>query len=109
MRKINRFVAGTLLTTAIFASSLSAGFAQQSQCGDRTKIIGQLAKTYSEQPVALGLQKDGRVLEVFSSQSGDSWTILISAPSGWSSVVSSGEGWQPMEFEAAVAELDPGA
>jgi hypothetical protein len=61
-------------------------------CAERVDIARHLERRFAEVPVAIGLQADGRLLEVFASPAG-SWTIVISTARGVSCVVSSGQGW----------------
>ena len=111
MRTATRFLVGTVLAAIALTSSYTAAQAQRSACGDREKMVAHLAKKYEEQPIALGLQTDGRVLEVFSSKTSGSWTILVSTPDGFACLASSGEAWQPIEKTAASVDdpAEPGA
>ena len=53
--------------------------------------------------MAIGLLGNGWLVEVFASEDGRSWTILVSRPSGISCVMGSGQDWQTMPWQA-----DPG-
>ena len=68
----------------------------QQVCAERTSITKQLSKKYSEKPVALGIAHNGGVVEVWSSLSGNSWTILITMPDGLTCMVTSGESWETL-------------
>jgi hypothetical protein len=66
--------------------------AQQMTCAERTDIISKLAN-YKEEAEAIGLNKDGTLLEVFVSPQG-TWTVLLSSPQGQSCIAAIGEAWQ---------------
>jgi hypothetical protein len=66
-------------------------------CGSRPEILKQLSKRFKEAPVALGLAKNGSVLEVLTSDDGETWTIMVSQPNGSSCLVAVGEGWEELK------------
>ena len=82
-------------------------FAQQPACTKRTEILSHLANKYSEAPVAIGLANNGGVLEVLSSQSGKSWTIILTMPNGTACMIAAGENWEAVPH--AVSGFDPNA
>ncbi len=47
-----------------------------------------------ETPIALGLEKRGDVVEIFSSGDGATWTMVFTRPDGETCLVASGEAWQ---------------
>ncbi len=65
-----------------------------SLCTDRSEVLGHLATKYSEAPVAMGLANNGGVIEVLTSGSGTSWTIIITMPNGVSCMLAAGESWE---------------
>lgn len=65
-------------------------------CGARTEILAELTKRYSEAPVAVGLANSGVLIEVLTSDSGSTWTILVSQPNGTSCLVAAGKEWQDL-------------
>lgn len=74
----------------------------ESMCGDRSRIVDELGKTYQETGQARGLVSQVQLLEVFVSAD-KSWTILISRVDGVSCVVASGEGWQEQKQNISVS------
>src|SRR5882724_6403148 len=66
-------------------------------CGSRPEILKQLSKRFNEAPVALGLAKNGSVIEVLTSDDGETWTIMVSQPNGPSCLVAVGEGWEELK------------
>lgn len=67
--------------------------AQQSLCLDREKLAETLVGRYSEKPVAAGLDSGGKLLEIFASGEGGSWTMAVTSPEGISCVIATGEQW----------------
>ena len=62
-------------------------------CGTYPQILEQLGQQYAEQPVSLGVQTNGDLLELLSSEQGETWTILSLAPNGLACVVAAGSNW----------------
>jgi len=93
------------IAAALFVATVSLpAFAQQQRCTQRPNIVGHLAKKFSESPVAIGLSSSGGIIEVFSSEQGGSWTIIITMPDGNSCLMAAGEYWERIE---TIADLGP--
>ncbi|NNG03012.1 MAG: hypothetical protein HKM95_02795 [Inquilinus sp.] len=106
MNSLVRIIAAATLA-AVFGAS-SAATAQEQQrvpCGDRVAIMSHLEDGYSEKPVAMGLDAQGRVLEVLAAPSG-TWTMLVSTPGGLTCLIASGVAWEELQSKAGV---DPAA
>lgn len=74
-------------------------------CDQRTSVVGELSQSFKEKPVAVGLQGNGTLLEVFASKDTGSWSILLTLPSGVSCLTLVGD-----SFEMLPQRLDgPGA
>lgn len=73
-------------------------------CAPRPELLKQLSKRFNEAPVALGLAKNGSVIEVLTSDDGETWTIMISQPNGSSCLVAVGEGWEELKRVGAKGE-----
>jgi hypothetical protein len=82
-------VLGAALVLAQMAGPAPAG-GQALQCGARAKIVGHLADTYREAPVAIGVSAHGQLLEIFASPDGTTWTILMTTPDKISCAVAAG-------------------
>ena len=76
----------------------------QIQCGDRSKIVGNLASKYGETLQASGLTANGGLLEIFASHETGSWNALQTFPGKKTCIVQAGKDWAD-EPEAA-AERD---
>lgn len=88
----------------LLASSWTANAAETMSCDKRQKVIGHLAAKYQEAPVALGVTSTGRLVEVLSTNDGNTWTIILSHPDGTSCLLAAGEGWRDMEYNASAAD-----
>lgn len=66
-------------------------------CHDHTELAVMLEQKFAEQRAALGLQSDGRLVEVFVAEDGTSWTIVVTRPDGWSCIVAVGENWESLQ------------
>ena len=91
----------SLLLGAVIAIYSTTAFAQ-SQCNDRDSVIALLSSKYKEQPVALGVTNTGGLVEVLSTDKGDTWTIIVTTPQGLSCLVAAGEGWRDLEQTVAL-------
>ena len=93
--------------TLIALSAIPASAAGGSPlCGSRPDLLKELSKRYSEEPVAVGLSSNGSLIEVLTSDSGSTWTIMISQPNGSSCLIAAGEGWEELK---PIAKGDRGA
>ena len=80
----------TALLTALFAAIPMVAHA--APCAERADILAHLSTKFEENPIAMGLTSDGKVLEVLASEAG-SWTIIVTMPTGITCGLSFGESW----------------
>ncbi len=85
------FLSALVLVTPVLAQT-----SQQRACSTRVELLQRLGQAYSEDPVALGIATNGGMLEVLSTESGSTWTIIITMPDGNSCMFASGESWQAL-------------
>jgi hypothetical protein len=90
---------GALLLAAALAIPSPATAAPS--CAPRTELLKQLSARYSEAPVAVGLASNGALIELLTSGSGATWTLIVSQPNGASCLVAAGESWQDLKRAAA--------
>lgn len=90
----------TLLATATPTA------AQQPLCTERSEVVNQLSSQYSEAPVAMGIANNGGVVEILSSKSGTSWTIILTMPNGVTCMIAAGENWESLPM---ISKIDPPA
>ena len=100
---LGKVVAVATLVTAI---SLPATAQQQPACTQRGDLLKHLSAKYTEAPVALGLANKGGVVEVLSSKTGSSWTIIITMPNGPTCMVAAGENWEEIPHIAKADKQD---
>lgn len=63
-------------------------------CSRYDLIRRQLGQDYAEEPVSLGLQSNGNLLQIFASATSGTWTIVSMAPNGTACVVAAGASWE---------------
>ena len=69
-------------------------FAQTPVLGmDREAVTKELSEKHREKTVGMGLADNGGVLELFTSEGGETWTVLLTMPNGTSFVVGTGKAW----------------
>jgi hypothetical protein len=100
---LGKVTAAAVLVAAI---SLPASAQQQQQpaCAKRNDVLKHLSAKYTEAPVALGLANNGGVIEVLSSKTGSSWTIIITMPEGPTCMVAAGENWEKIPHVAGASK-----
>jgi len=89
-----KYLVAILVSAVLFIPSLVVA---QTICTTRGEIVKQLGKRYSEAPVALGLSRNGGVVEVFSTTDGNTWTMVITMPDGTSCMMAAGESWEMID------------
>ncbi len=87
--------------TMILAAVVSAAFfafeaKAEAQCNTTESIRAQLGDKYKEKPVAAGVMNNGSLIEVYTSEGGGTWSIVITGVNGISCLVSAGEGWRAL-------------
>lgn len=93
----------TLAAAALIAAFSLPAAAQDLACAKRSEVLKQLSARYTETPVALGLANNGGVLEILSSKTGATWTILITMPNGPTCMIAAGEHWEKLPHTASPA------
>lgn len=86
--------APALIVAALCVGAPAA--AQQLACTERSHVVSKLDSLYAERRIAMGLANNGGVIEIFSSQSGESWTIVLTMPNGISCLIAAGESWESL-------------
>ncbi|MER8447642.1 hypothetical protein NKH52_31205 [Mesorhizobium sp. M1066] len=91
-------------TIPVTAEAPAATASGSPPCAPRPELLKQLSDRFKEAPVALGLAKNGSVIEVLTSDDGETWTIMVSQPNGSSCLVAVGEGWEELKRVGAKGE-----
>ncbi|HYF35729.1 MAG TPA: hypothetical protein VD994_10595 [Prosthecobacter sp.] len=81
--------------------------AQSPQCGPRAQIVAHLSQEFKEAQVARGLIDNGGLAEVWATQDGATFTLLVTLPNGLSCFIATGSGWQPVEHKLPPAPEQP--
>ena len=63
-------------------------------CSSKDTFIKHLKTRFNEEPVATGLVVSGKLLVMFASPDGATWTALSIDPSGVACMVASGKNWE---------------
>jgi len=87
-------VLGSLFVFNGTATAQSAGM-------DRTVVVKQLLDKHSEKPVGMGIATNGGVIELFSSNDGATWTLIMTMPNGKSVMLGAGQDWAGAPIIAA--------
>ena len=88
-------IAGALLwATSCAAQTTPQQMVPQSECDSIIKIAKHLDVKYGEVPVAFGVQNDGRLMEIYTSEASGTWTVIVISPDGIGCVVAAGKGWE---------------
>jgi hypothetical protein len=101
----NILAAVALLGVSAFATAAQAA----PHCDLRANLLQQAGEMFREAPTAAGVMHDGRLFEVWATESGSTWTAIVTQVDEQgrkiSCVMTAGDDWQDVEAAAA----DPGA
>lgn len=75
------------------------------QCGERGIALEHLKNKYKEVVVGRGVTSAGGLVELLTSENGETWTIIVSTGKGVSCMVAAGEGWREIERVSVEARL----
>lgn len=81
------------LATAAFAFLTAGPALAYGNCAERDIVTSTLEKKFGESPVGAGLDGDTELYEVWQSDDGGSWTILMTTAEGLTCVLASGTDW----------------
>ena len=95
-----------LLLLCLFGSLLSWPAISQTTCDQRTLIEQQLREQYREQRTAVGIMRDGTLVELFTSAEG-SFTVIVTTVFGLSCVTLFGEDWERKDGKVFELEVLP--
>lgn len=101
MRRLAFFATSMVIAGGAFAGSAAAQMPQSGvrmPCHNATEIAKQLGSKYDEAPVAFGLQSNGNLLQVYTSERKDTWTVVSTSPNGLSCIVAAGKRWEDIPY-----------
>ena len=84
----------TLGFSLIASPDGSADTPEKSSCETRKAVLDFLSSKYAEAPVAMGISKDGGVVEILTSGPGSTFTIIVTMPNGMTCMVAAGNSWE---------------
>lgn len=87
----------TLLLILLACGFIACEAQAQPACLPHAQLVDLLDGRYSEQRIAVGLESNGRLFEVFATDDGSTWTMVVTTPNGASCVVAAGLEWQEDE------------
>lgn len=100
MRRLSHLTPAVLVGMLCLTAPASAQPPRQSAptpaCHSHADLTKMLDQKFAEQPSALGLQANGHLVEVFVSNDGTSWSIVVTRPDGWSCIVAVGQNWESL-------------
>ena len=73
-------------------------------CAPRAQLIAHLAKGYQEVPVARAVSTNGYLFEVLRSRGGETFSLIITPPGGFTCLIGSGTDWEDIPFVAPSTE-----
>ena len=86
-----------LFTLGLSLVSSPVGVADEpakSSCESRQAVLEFLSSRYSEAPIAMGVSKDGGLVEILTSGPGSTFTIIVTMPDGLTCMVAAGDSWE---------------
>lgn len=95
--KIRNILLWGLVCTLVWGIALFAftgGAHAQQVCTDRKGAGDKLASQYKEAPVNMGLAANGAIIEVFATEDGASFTIVLTMTDGTACMMAAGESWE---------------
>jgi hypothetical protein len=90
-----RNVTIAVLAVAFWAAAMFGSATAMAQSADmpRADLVEQLDAQYAEAQAAVGVTDEGGVVEVFTTDDGSTWTLVLTKPDGTSRIVAVGETW----------------
>ena len=85
-----------LMMFALPVETGSAVGAQGNNCGARNTVLDYLSTKYEEKPISMGIAANGSLIEVLTSKTGTTFTIIVTVPDGKTCMVAAGEGWEDL-------------
>jgi hypothetical protein len=84
---------GLLFSILVGAQPAHSQTAGQIICTPHGEVVDLLGKRYDEERVAIGVASNGGLIEIFTTQNGSTWTIVVTTPGGLSCPVTTGQDW----------------
>src|ERR671919_153824 len=97
-----RYVILAAFFTAAMTNTAATAEAAEN-CGSRENVLKLLARDHTELRAAAGLDRQGHLVEVWSTYNGSTWTITVTDPAGKTCLLAVGSDWHRLPR----SKLDP--
>lgn len=95
-----RVAVAATVAFALLAGATPAGADQPASCFKRHDLLKYLSTNFHEAPIAAGVTDAGMLLEVFTTRSGETWTVAVTTPQGLTCLMATGQDWQAVPRKA---------
>ncbi len=102
-------LAAGLATGDVLAEAIPQSPRGAVACGEHAALVAALTERYEERQVSIGLQNNGRLLEVFASKRTGTWTILSTQANGKSCIIAVGRHFEQREVETPAGSAADGS
>ena len=88
---------GALITfglSLVASPASSADTSANTSCESREAILDFLSSKYAEAPVEMEVSKDGVVVEILTTGSGSTFTIIVTTPNCMTCMAAAGDSWK---------------
>jgi len=82
------------LAAGLIAATPTAEAEGRQTCAKRDQVIRKLEERFGETLRSIGLHQTDGVVEIYSSETTGTWTILMTRPDGLSCLLASGQLWE---------------
>jgi hypothetical protein len=96
MNKAMVFCAVALTAVLALLYPYGAGAQGQMACGSRDAIIKALKDHYKEKQHAIALAATAGVVELFTSEKGATWTLIVTSHVGQTCIAAAGKNWRDL-------------
>ena len=88
------FLVRALIALGLLAGTPSAKAEGRQACAERTMVVKRLEERYGETLRSMGLQQSTGLVEIYSSETTGTWTILMTRPDGTTCLLAAGQLWE---------------
>ncbi len=98
MRRISLLALSLALAASLLPTAAAAETVRQAAqpCKPWREVAEYLSKRYAERPVAVGVQSDGSLLQVYAAPTTDTWTMVSMRPDGMACLIGAGKSWEQL-------------
>lgn len=82
-----------LISALLSTSSAIAQMAPVEVCSTHEVITSKLQERFQEQQTSVAIISDGRLLEIYTSEKGRTWTLIVTNTKGITCAISAGTDW----------------